>query len=628
MTGAATRAVTRRRFRALPLALAGLLVLGGCTGPTVIEDSSVTVAVSQAFFSLNDRTSYGNSPANSQVLQATSSRFTAYDAQSELVTDPSFGTYQLLANDPLTVRYTVDGDATWSDGVPVDAADLLLSWAANSGTLNTEGFDDSAYVDEETGRYTEPFPRDVVHFDGATSEGLQYVTAMPEIGDDGRSLTLVWDRYLVDWPLLLEVGLPAHVVAAHALGLTPSAGQGDDTDAPSEADRLRDAMAAKAALIEAIQDRDTADLSAIANFWNSGFNLERFPDDPSLLVSNGPYTITGFTAGEQLVLGANPGYRGAHGPAFETVTLRFMADPLSQVQALADGLVDVIVPQPNPDVAAALRSVGNATVLEGVDGTYEHLDLKFANSKNGSFDDPRVREAFLKVVPRQAIRDAMVTPVHGEAPLRSSQLFFPGQPGYEETVTGNGSAALNRVDVDGARRLLAEAGVVDPVVCILFDPANPKRREEFRLLSESASGAGFTVTNCSSPDWLGLLSTPGTYDASIFAWRVTNLSFAGVQAIFVTDGLSNLNGYSNPEVDDLLATLSVTVDPERQRALRQRIDTILFQDAYGLPLYQNPLVVAHDDSVSGIALAPLAPGILWNVWDWAPPVEASPSPSG
>src|SRR5690606_4762831 len=128
--------------------------------------------------------------ANSQVLQATSSRFVAYDADSELVPDTSFGTFRLLSNDPLTVRYTIADGVTWSDGVPVDAADLLLAWAANSGALNTPDFDDSSYIDEETGRYGSPFPPDVVHFDGATSEGLQYVTELPQLSDDGRSLTL------------------------------------------------------------------------------------------------------------------------------------------------------------------------------------------------------------------------------------------------------------------------------------------------------------------------------------------------------------------------------------------------------------------------------------------------------
>jgi peptide/nickel transport system substrate-binding protein len=605
------------------LAGALALALAGCTAPTIVEDSSVTVAVSQPFFSLNDRTSFGDTPANTQVLEATDSGFNRYDERSELVPDPSFGSYRLLSNDPLTVRYTIADGVTWSDGVPVDAADLLLAWAADSGVLNTEGFDDSGYIDPETGRYAKPFPRDVVHFDGATSEGLQHVTTTPEVGDGGRSLTLTWDHYVVDWPLLLQVRLPAHVVASRAFGL-PLA---DDPGGHPDADRLRDAKAAKDAFEGAVRDDDTASLSAIANVWNDDFNLESFPQDPSLLVSTGPYTISEFVPGESVTLTANPRYHGAHGPSVETIVVRFLADPLDQVAALADGEVDVIVPRPGPEVVSELTGAAGATTLLGPGGGFEHLDLRFTGSRKGVFEDARVREAFLKTVPRQELVDAAVGGALADAAERSSFVFLPGSVGYADSIAANGSAGYERVDVPGAKALLGEAGVTAPRVCILFDPANPRRVEEYRLIKESASLAGFAVTNCSSPDWLGLLATPGTWDASLYSWQATNDSVAGLQAIFGSTGRSNTTGYSNPEVDQLLATLSVTPDPGDQRELRQRIDAILFGDAYGLPLYQNPVLAAYDDSVSGIALAPLAAGILWNAWEWTPVTEATPGPS-
>ena len=47
-----------------------------------------------------------------------------------------------------------------------NGADLLLAWAANSGRLNTEGFNPARYVDAETGFFT-AFPDDGVYFDRA-----------------------------------------------------------------------------------------------------------------------------------------------------------------------------------------------------------------------------------------------------------------------------------------------------------------------------------------------------------------------------------------------------------------------------------------------------------------------------
>src|SRR3990170_3158408 len=152
---------------------AAVLAVTGCTGQVeVVDGTEVTVATSQAFYSYNGNTSYGSNPtANGAIIAATNSQFVSYDAVPELVADESFGTVDVVSEDPLTVEYTIADGVTWSDGVPVDAADLLLAWAANSGALNTPDFDDSQYLDPATQQYTEDFPKDVVFFDGSSGGG-------------------------------------------------------------------------------------------------------------------------------------------------------------------------------------------------------------------------------------------------------------------------------------------------------------------------------------------------------------------------------------------------------------------------------------------------------------------------
>lgn len=608
--------------RAATAVAAGIIVsfvLAGCASPTVVEGSTVTVATSAALFSLNDRTSYGNSAANSAVLQAVNSSFVRYDESSTLVKDTSFGSYQLLSNDPLTVKYTIARDAAWSDGVPVDAADLLLAWVANSGALNSERVDDAAYRNAETGQYATSFPDDIVYFDGATSEGLNYVTKMPIISDDNHSLTLTWDSYVVDWPLLLEVGLPAHVVAAKALGI-PLAPDDRAREGTADVDRLNDAARAKKALVTAIQERTTVKLSAIANMWNSGFDLGTDPIDDALFVSTGPYVITGFTPGVSATLSVNRRYRGDHSPIFETVKILFLADAMDQVAALADGVVDVIVPRQSSLVLEALRDVRSVTTLQVPGGTYEHLDLTFANGKHTTFQDERVREAFLKTIPVQQIKDEVLGVPLADASDRSSLTFMPGAAGYNDAVAANESGRFSRQDIEGAKTLLDEAGVTAPVVCMMFDPSNPKRVTEYQLIVDAAARAGFVVTNCSGPDWRNLLGTPSTYDAAIFAWTSTNVSVVGLQTIFGSGARSNFSGYSNPDVDTLLAQLAVTPDPVDQQSIRIALDTALYADAYGLPLYQDTIVAAHNDKLTGVRPTTLASGILWNIWEWAPVV--------
>ena len=96
----------------------------------------------------------------------------------------------------------------------------------------------------------------------------------PEIGDDGKSITLVYSAPFVDWELAFGLQneiLPAHVVGKNALG-------------------IEDNEEAKQAVLDAIQNEDDAALAPISTFWNSGFNFTELPDDPELVTSRADRT--------------------------------------------------------------------------------------------------------------------------------------------------------------------------------------------------------------------------------------------------------------------------------------------------------------------------------------------------
>ncbi|MCU1418155.1 MAG: transporter family substrate-binding protein [Schumannella sp.] len=595
--------------------------LSACTPTTtIVPGSTVRVAVATALTSVNASTSFGrSSPTNADVAYLTGTGFGYYDAGYARVDDTSFGSAEIVDESPFTVRYTIADGVTWSDGVPVDAADLLLSWAANSGSVNTPGFDDSAFVDPATGQYTDDFPDEAVFFDGTIGNGLELATTTPTIVED-RSLEVVYDSYFSNWRLALQPGVAAHVVAERALGLPDGTG-----DAGGDQKSLDAAMAAKAALVSAVVGRDQGALARLSRFWNSSYNLTALPGDPSLLVASGPYRLTGIDA-DTVTLTANPAYHGDRRPTYETIELRVSPDPQEAVDLLAKHEVDIVTPQPSEDVLAALVGVDDVTVTAGSEGTFEHLDLQQANSRSGVFDDQRVREAFLDVVPRQQILDELITPLQEDAGLLDSFLLRPGAAGYTEAIADNGSREYAETDVDKAVALLAEAGVAKPRVCILYDPANPRRVAEFTLIRTSAARAGFRVTDCSNPDWEGLLGVADSYDAALFAWDTTRLGPAAASAVFKTGSkLANFNGFSDPEVDKLIAQVEASDDDAEVTKLLTEIDGKIWADAYGVPLYAYPTVTAVASSVTGVTRSPLGRGVFWDAWKWAPAAE-SPSP--
>lgn len=602
-----SRHPTRDALRVGLAAAVAAGLLSGCTTTGVVEGSEVAVAVAEPFTSLNPATSYGRSTAtNSDVASLTGSAFGSYDDASRLVDDTSFGAAVVVAEDPLTVRYTVSADARWSDGTPVDAADLLLAWAADSGALNTPDFDDAAYVDPETGRYTDDFPADVVHFDGRIGGGLELATQTPQLGEDGRTLFVHFDRYVPAWKTALAPGIPAHVLQVLATGRD-----------------YEDAGSAKDDLVAAILSGDADALGALARTWNDAWNLstepgDRTPRDATLLLSSGPYVVTAIDE-TGVVLEANREYRGDRRPTYATIRVRYSPDPLETVGMLSAGTVDIAALEPTEELAAALDGLEGVEVLHGVEARYEHLDLMFADGRTGAFADPLVREAFLLTVPRGDLVSELVAPVHPGATPLDSFLVPPNADGYAEAIAENGSADYAAPDIDRAIDLLAEAGNPAPVVCLLFDPASERRAAEFHLLRDSAARAGFTVTDCSSPDWQGLLGVAGAYDAALFAWNATRLGPGSAAAIYRSDSeLANFNRYANPEVDALIDELVRTDDPADQLRLGTEIDTHLFGDAYGLPLYAYPTLTAVSDEVANVSRSPLARGVFWNAWEWAP----------
>lgn len=592
-------------MRRLPLLALGIAVAAsasGCATSTVVVGSTVTVAVDQPFTSLNPATSLGRSSStNADVAALTGAAFFSDDDAYGLLADPSFGTAQIVASDPLTVRYTIAADATWSDGTPIDAADLVLAWAADSGALNTPDFDDEPYVDPETGRYTDDFPDDVVYFDGRIGAGLERATQTPLFDQDDRTLVVHFDAWLPGWRTALAPTVPAHVLQEQASGRD-----------------YEDAALAKEDLVATILTRDPVALAALSRTWNDAWNLEGRPVDDALLVSAGPYQVAGFDNGG-VTLTANPSYRGSRRPTIQTLRIRYSPDPLETVGLLTDGAVDVATFTPDAALVDALRGIDGVTLTASSQARFEHLDLQMADSRTGAFADARVRQAFLHVVPRQQILDEQVARLHPDAALLDSFTLLPGAPGYHDAIVENGSQVFGSVDVAAAVDLLAQAGAPTPTVCILFDPASERRRAEFDAIRDSAARAGFRVTDCSSPDWQGLLGVAGAYDAALFAWDTTRLGPGAVGAIYRTDSaLANFSRYSNPEVDTLLDAFERAESVDERAEIATRIDARLWADAYGAPLYAYPTLTAVSERVAGVSRSPTARGVFWNAWDWQP----------
>lgn len=608
----------RRTSAAVAVAATGALLFSACSTPAgddstddagINQESTLTVAWEAPLNELNQSSANGNATQNSVINYMLNSGFNYYDADLNLVKDESFGTYKKTSDDPLTVEYTVGDDTTWSDGTPFDATDVLLQWAATSAKFNSV----EAVLDEE-GNVTNQAEVDAgVFFDG-TTPGVQLIQDIPTISDDGKTITFVYDKPFGDWELnFVNEFVPAHVVGQGAL-------------------EIEDAQEAKDAVRDAILDGDTAKLSSISKFWNHGFEFVSMPDNKALVVTNGPYTLAEYKKDQYVTLKANPDFKGERKASIDTITVRYLDDSLAQVQALQNGEVQLIGPQASADVRKKLEGIDGIETRSGIEGTYEHVDLVFQNG--GPFDPAtyggdaekakKVRQAFLMTIPRQTIVDNLIKPLNPDAEVRNSFILIPGSPGYDEMVAENGSADYPLdADIEGAKALLAEAGVTGPLdVRLAYNNENPRRVNQLALITDSAAKAGFTVvdTGRSAAEWGTLLQTgQDQYDASLFGWQSESTAVTESDANYrwtPEPGINNYGKYSNPAVDAAFDKLQVSTDPAEQLELQIEVEKNLWADAFGTTIFQFPAIQGWSSNLSGVEPITINPTIFYGFWNW------------
>lgn len=607
---------TKKWFAGAAGLIAAALALSACTPPaanstaTAPAASNVSVMWNQPFYSVNQYSTSGNNLVNANVGYLITDTMTYYGEGLNLVNNKSFGTYEKLSDSPLKVKVTLADTATWSDGVPVTAADLVLYWATYSGAFNTLS-DDEVKKDQDTGAVTSTNKGSDVYFDQTGVPAFSLVKDFPVIGDNGKSVTYTYSKPFADWEKnLMTAGLPAHVVGTRALG---------ETDATKAAEDV----------VKAFQNKDNATLSKISNVWNKDWNFKNKPADANLLVSCGPYVISDAVADQYLTLTKNPNYKGEHKPSIDTITIRFNEDPMAGVQALQNGEVQLISPQVTEDAYKAAKALTNATTITGIEGSYEHIDLSVASG--GAFDPKtyggdaakalKVKQAFLHVIPRQKIVDTLVKPVNPDAAVRNSFNAVPGAPDYEAVSSANGmGTTYGDVDVAKAKQLLSEAGVTSPTVRIMFAKQNVRRQGEFRLIKEAAEEAGFKIVDSSSDDWSTLVFTaPDKYDVAFFAWISNGTGVTDVIPQYKTKKLGGSNnpyGFSNKQVDDLYDQLQVETDPAKQTEILKQVDKLLVDNAFGLTIFQFPSMTSYSNKLSGIKPIAITPTIFWNFWEW------------
>ncbi|MDT0270120.1 ABC transporter family substrate-binding protein [Streptomyces sp. DSM 44915] len=569
-------------------ALGGTLVLSACGGGGDDDDNddsnasgggnTVTYGMAQPWDSYNQTTAGANSVANGQVMHQVVGGFWRFgNEDGQPIPNEDFGTFEQTSEDPLTVEYNIHEEAVWSDGTPIDCDDIMMWWTSNSG-----------------------------NFDGLfSSPGTQGIedTAMPDCAPGEKSFTLVYDQPYADW-------------------LTAGPGGGNTAMMPAHVVAEQGGFASPEEFLTALQGDDPAPLEEAAAFFNEGWLINNELPDPALIPASGPYVITDYTANQSVTLSRNEAYWGEPAAA-DSIVIRFVAEP-EQVQALQNGEVDIIEPQPTVDMAEQIAAASGLESEVAEEYTYEHLDFNF---NDGPFADSlELRQAFALCVPYQTLIDNLIAPVVPDATVKQVRNVAPWDAGYQEAVDASAETleTYGVTDIERSRQMLEELDAVGTPV-VLGTLENQRRNDAGLLIQSSCNEAGFEVDFQPAADFFdttGALSE-GRFDVAMYAWSGSpdrsgwNSTYRTVGEC-TADGKGNNNGcYSNEELDQLLDDVLRTGVLEEAVDITAQIEAHLWENMVTIPLYQHPGITAWNSQVSNVIPNPSQNGIVWNAQTWS-----------
>lgn len=301
-------------------------------------------------------------------------------------------------------------------------------------------------------------------------------------------------------------------------------------------------------------------------------------------VGTGPFAFTGQRSGDSITLKANPGY-WAGPPKIPGVTFRFISEPTTALSALQAGEIDWTDSIPTQRVAQ-LSDDDSLTLARTPSNDYWYLAL---NQARPPWNDVRVRQAIAYAIDRDSIIKATS---YGTA--TANQLAIPrGNPWFTDYHR-------YRHDTDQAKALLHAAGAAPKSLDMLVTSEYPQTVTTAQIIADNLAPLGITV-NIRTVDFASWLDDQnrGNFDMLMMSWRGNIDPDDFYYAQHHTDGTSNAQKYSNPEVDRLLDAGRVETNRSARVNLYAKAATIIADECSYIFLYNPAVIQAWRTGMSG-----------------------------
>jgi peptide/nickel transport system substrate-binding protein len=362
-----------------------------------------------------------------------------------------------------------------------------------------------------------------------------------------------------------------------------------------------------------ILDRELTQFGIMSRQWSEKNNATRPADLTSReenfatrnAMGTGPFRLVSREPDRRTVLERNPDWWDNPTHNLQRVEFTIIANDATRVAALLSGEVDFVYTVPPQDVDRIRRTQGMQilqgpelrTIYIGFDQDRPQLLKSDVQGKN-PFKDVRVRRAVNMAIDAQAIQR---TVMRGQS-RPTGMLWGPGVNGFREE-----DDKRYPLDVEGAKRLLAEAGYPNGFG-VTMDCPNDRYVNDEAICTAVVSmlariGIRVSLVAQTRARYFAEINPP-RYNTSFYLLGWTPATGDAHNALFNllgtrdgSRGVFNNGGYSNPKLDDLISRIGVETDQGARQRMISESAALIREDAAYAPLHQQQIVWAARQGV-------------------------------
>ena len=336
-------------------------------------------------------------------------------------------------------------------------------------------------------------------------------------------------------------------------------------------------------------------------------NGDAWATSPETYVSNGPYYMTEWTVGQQIVFTKNPYYNGGWDSSrivTDTITFLLMEDSTAAYTAFQTGQASLVRDVPTEEIPS-LTGTDEFHVDPIMGTSYMSMNLQ-----NELFQDVNVRKALSLALERDYIANTVQQGTY----LPAYELTGPGITDADGTTPYMDNSNKEWIPTDyeeskkQAQEALAAAGYPNgegfPTITYTTNDSgyNKAVAEYMQQCYKEVLGINLEIEIV---EWSSFtpLRRSGDYEMARNGWVFDYNDPSNILELFMTDNGNNDGKYSNPKFDELMENTNIA-DVEQRFANLHAAEELLMGDYAMIPIAHNSDFWLQSTDLQGIWHSP------------------------